>query len=431
MAKQFRPLWFDPQYRASSPELSATIKDFAKRLCDFELSEGLRQRARTDAARKNFLTSVEALACNLMLLTLLDDEDDTALAVPRAHASMWGNGRYANPVYGQHFLDAIDAMAKLGVLGEISKGYRHSVKASAPSLIAPTQRLAGYVSVKDFDPKALRRLDDPEVLILRSGKDDSDQSVAIDYRETRERKLWRGQVQRINRYLDDADIQIVGGEEKVSLGKDGNLVLIHRRSLRRIFNNGNWQSGGRLAGGFWMSMARAERFERIRLNGERIADVDYQQLFPRLAYARAQAEQPDGDIYDIAGDGIGRDGWKMLLNAMLFSDGPLGNWPKGAREHFPKESKLRDAIEMLKRKHAPIAHLFGKGLGYELMRIESDMLIRVVSLLFEHRITALPLHDAVLVARPHAETARKAMQDEFTHRTGSRRAIVSVDFGTI
>lgn len=232
-----------------------------------------------------------------------------------------------------------------------------------------------------------------------------------------------------NTWLRDGDIEVTGGREGLHLGKDGNLVVLHRRSLRRIFNNGNWQHGGRLAGGFWMSMARAERFKRIRLDGERIADVDYGQLFPRLAYVRAQAEQPEGDIYDVAGDETGRDGWKMLLNALLFKGGRLGNWPKGARQHFPEETKLRDAIEMLGQKHAPIAHLFGRGLGFQLMRIESDILISVVSHLFKQGITVLPLHDAVLVARSHAENAKQAMQDEFTHRTGSRCAIVSVDFG--
>lgn len=116
---------------------------------------------------------------------------------------------------------------------------------------------------------------------------------------------------------------------------------------------------------------------------------------------------------------------------MLFANGPLGNWPKGVREHFPEGTKLRDVFEMLQRKHAPIAHLFGTGLGYQLMKAESDILIRVVSHLFKQRITALPLHDAVLVARSHAETARKAMQDEFTLRTGSRCSIVSIDFGPL
>lgn len=129
MTKQFRPLWFDPQYRAKSPELSEAIKSFANHLSNFELSEGLRERARTDAARERF-ASVEALACNLMLVTLMDD--DVALAVPRAHGSMWGKGRYSNPVYGEHFLSSIDVMTSLGVLRKVSTGYRYSEKAKAP-----------------------------------------------------------------------------------------------------------------------------------------------------------------------------------------------------------------------------------------------------------------------------------------------------------
>lgn len=429
MTRQLRPLWFDPQYRARSPELSEAIKKFANHLSDFELSEGLRQRARDDVARKSFLTSVEALACNLMLLALMDE--DVALAVPRAHASMWGKGRYSNPVYGEHFLSSIDVMASLGVLRKVSTGYRYSETAKAPSLVIPTERLAEFLPVAGFSVDLLKRLDEPEVLILKTSKDANDQSEPIDYKDTRRTNLLRGQIRRLNTRLGDANIEITDAERALQLGTDGGLIVLHRRALRRIFNNGSWQDGGRLAGGFWMSMPRAERFERIRLDGERIADVDYRQLFPRLAYVRAQAEQPDDDIYDVAGAKTERDGWKVLLNAMLFANGRLGNWPKGAREHFPERTKLRDAIEMLERKHAPIAHLFGTGLGYQLMRAESDILISVVSHLFKQNITALPLHDAVLVARSHAETARKTMQDEFTHRTRSRCAIVSVDFGKI
>ncbi len=425
MTKHFQPLWFDPQYRARSPELKNSIRAFAKHLSETELSEGLRARARTDTARRKFFESLEAIACNLLLLSLMSD--DVALAVPRSHGFIWGKGRYSNPVYGKHFLDSIDLLAKLGLLRKISTGYRRSATVKAPSLIVPTKRMAKFLSLQSFDVNALKRLDEPEVLILKTGKDEEGQSVPIDYRDTARTKLMRAQVKRINKWLRNASINILDGGGGVHLGKDGQVVVVHRRSLRRIFNNSIWQNGGRLAGGFWMSMSRSERFERIRLDGERIADVDYRQLFPRLAYVRAQAEQPEGDIYDVAGDGSGRDGWKMLLNAMLFADGPLGNWPKGAREHFPAGVKLRDAIDMLKRKHAPIAHLFGTGLGFELMRHESDMLISIMTHLFKNGVTALPLHDAVLVAHTHAETAKQLMQDEFTLRTGSRCAVVSIE----
>lgn len=160
---------------------------------------------------------------------------------------------------------------------------------------------------------------------------------------------------------------------------------------------------------------------------ERIADVDYQQLYPRLAYARAQAEVPKDDFYDVVGDGSSRDGWKILINAMLFAERPLGNWPENARKCFPEGMKLKEALRLIERKHEPIAHLFGSGLGFQLMRSESDMLIAVVSRLFKIGVPALPLHDAVLVAESQAETAREVMEYELALRTGCRRATVKIE----
>jgi hypothetical protein len=39
---------------------------------------------------------------------------------------MWAKGRYSNPVYGQHFLDALDLMARpeVGLVKSLTLGYR-------------------------------------------------------------------------------------------------------------------------------------------------------------------------------------------------------------------------------------------------------------------------------------------------------------------
>lgn len=166
-------------------------------------------------------------------------------------------------------------------------------------------------------------------------------------------------------------------------------------------------------------MERSERFRQITIAGEPIANVDYMQLFPRLAYARALVEQPEGDLYDITGDGSCRDGWKQLTNALLFATKRLRQWPDDTRQHFTEGMTIRAAVEAIKAKHAPITSLFEQGLGFRLMRIESDILVAVVTALFQSGIAALPLHDAVLVTRSHAETAKEIMEDEVRHRTGS------------
>jgi hypothetical protein len=178
-----------------------------------------------------------------------------------------------------------------------------------------------------------------------------------------------------------------------------------------------------------MTMERHSRFQLLRIGGEPVVNVDFSSLFPRLAYVRAQAEQPDDDIYDAIGDGSCRDGWKKLVNALLFAERPLKQWPRNTRKLFPKGLSLKKAIAAIKTKHAAIAPLFEQGLGYELMRHESDMLIIVVNALFERGIAALPLHDSVLVAQSHGNAALNLMEAEFRRRTGAARAYVKIAFG--
>lgn len=419
-------MWFDPLLRAKTNELAHAVQCLRDALLLHETDSGARKRARKKADKEKFGLAVEALACNLILLSAIDS--GPKLAVPRSHDFLWRGNGSANPVYGQHFLCAIDELASLGLIEEERRGYRLSAGMRAPSLIRPSAALAQHLPLAPPDWRSVQQTDGRALIILKEGKDDGGRAASIDFRETAKTRQLAGQMRRINEFLRNANIEVIGQDTGLSLGKDGQVIAPYRRSLRRIFNNANWQHGGRLAGGFWMSVERTERFERIRIDGERIADVDYRQLFPRLAYVRAGQPQPEGDIYDVAGDGSSRDGWKKLMNAMLFADGPLRNWPEGTLQHFPSGTKLREAIEMLAAHHAPIANLFGTGLGFQLMRIESDLLIGIITHLASLGVTALPLHDAVLIAESKADVAADAMQTAFSMWTGSSCAIVSTEF---
>lgn len=420
-----RHMRFDPQLRARTPGLIEAVKHFERHLIAEESKLGLRSRARKDDDRRKFTIAVEAVACNLLLLGVL--HGDVALAVPHDNNMMWGDNRYRNPVYGQHFLSLLALMEGLNFIRRITTGFRVSKLIKAPSLVEATTGLGKHFP--KVTPASFRREQEPEILVLKSGKDEDGNADLVDYPESRKRKELRRQVQRINDWLVNADIGLTDVRPSARLGKDGEIVAAYRRTLRRTFNNNSWRQGGRLAGGFWMTMPRKDRFRRIRLDGHaKLADVDYQQLFPRLAYARAQAAQPTGDLYDVTGDGTGRDGWKLLLNALLFSRRTLTRWPRDCSQHFPGMT-LRAAVALLEQKHQPIAFLFGTGVGFDLMYAESEMLIAVVTHLFANGITALPLHDAVLVAGPHAQAAKTAMEHEFRSGTGQSRAFVKVEFG--
>lgn len=422
MPSQSQPMMFDPQLRAKGAGLRAAVRRLADILLAYEAASASRKRARKEADAAKFYVAVEALACNLILLKATGS--NSKLAVPRSHAVIW----QGNAVLGQHFLAAIDLLSAMGLIAEGRRGYRISAKSKLPSLVEPQERLADHLPLTPPEWRAIRQIDDPVLVILKEGKDEDGNAASIAYRETAQSKKFANQVRRINGFLREADIEVAGQDDSgLSLGRDGQIIAPYRRSLRRIFNNGTWLHGGRLAGAFWLSMPRTER-QRIRIDGQRVTEVDYRQLFPRLAYVRAGAPQPEGDIYDVFGDGTGRDGCKKLMNALLFAKGPLKNWPEDTRQHFPRGMKLRTAVEMLVAKHSPIAHLFGKSVGFQLMRIESDMLIEALAELAIAGVTALPLHDAVLVAQSNADAAQTTLRAVFERWSRSPCAIVSVKF---
>jgi hypothetical protein len=181
-------------------------------------------------------------------------------------------------------------------------------------------------------------------------------------------------------------------------------------------------------------MRRADRFAFLRIctasnpEGERIANVDFGQLFPTLAYHRARRRVPDGDLYDIVGDGVAREGWKTLANALLFADGLMTRWPEETSSHFEKGAKLADALALVRHVHAPIAHLFGTGIGFKLMLMESEILIQALDRFAQQGITALPLHDSVLVAVSETEAAQEIMAEAYAIFTADARAKLKVDF---
>lgn len=448
-------MMFDPRRRASSSsaELQATIASLIASLRQREADLGLRQRARKEKDRRSFCLAVECLVCNLLSLALLTGSatSTTALAVPRSSGKMWGTQgrRYASPVYGQHFLDVLDLMARpeVGLIEKVTHGYHFADRGGGgdtrqSTTIRPTPALqARVLSQAPISWNSFSRASEPEVLVLKGRKDPATgRAQAIDYQDTATTRRRRKAVLRLNAWLQSAPVMLLVGDGAAGLltSEDGWLIDPTRRSLRRIFNNGDWTQGGRLFDGFWENMRRADRFRFIRIGtpahpeGVSPANVDFAQLFPTLAYHHMQHEPPpEGDLYDIEGDGSNRAGWKKLLNALLFASEPMmTHWPRGVAELFPRGTRLRDAVKTITAVHAPIAPLFGTAIGFRLMLIESETLLAALGQLQLRGVTALPLHDSVLVAASEAETARDIMAEAFGQfNEGTRRAKLQIDFG--
>lgn len=420
-------LQFDPLARANNKRLAAEIAKLVDLLLTIEHKLGLRQRARRPADHSNFALAAEALVCNLLLSA---QANNAVLAVPRGHTMMWGKSRYRNTVYGGHFVYLLDLFSELRFVSEVTKGYRITNTIKQPTTIKTTKRF-----LRRFDISAVRaswftQAEEPEVLLLKSSKDAEGVSSLIDYNETARTAKLRKEIRDINAFIKTAKTSLLTQDGEALLDEDRWVIGSHQRSVRRIFNNGSWDEGGRLFGGFWMNMERSQRFVSIRIEGKRIANVDFSALFPRLAYTLAKAKPPRGDLYEYKKVSAKREGWKKITNALLFASRPMKNWPMETKHHFSDEVKLSTAIGAIKEKHAKIAKLFEQGIGYRLMRIESDMLIKILCRLRDEGVVALPLHDSVLVAKPFAALTKRLMESEFKRFTGST-GVVTIDTGRL
>ncbi|AZO61234.1 MAG: hypothetical protein E5Y51_05660 [Mesorhizobium sp.] len=411
----------DPYRRAKGANLKAAVAGLVRDLEAAEMRLGLRKRQRDDEARDRFRLAVEVLACNFLVIQMT--ASDSPLAVPKSSAAMWGPAHSKPKIYGKHFLDALNVLEhpQIGMIERVATGYRFEAGTGGLSTVRARPKLLTTLAVSVDGWDGFTREPPTEVLILKASKAKGEVAVELDYRETGRTRKLRKEVEVINEYLSSAPIHLNGGPGH--LDEDGQPVDPTKRFVRRIFNNGVWTEGGRLYGAFWETMPKAMRRELLRIGsakepaGEPIANVDYGQLFPRLAYVRADISDPPAELYDVFGDGSSRAGVKKLLNALLFHKGRLTHWPIGTAKYFGG-MKLADAVAAIYSAHQPIAHLFGTGIGHKLAFMESNILIEVLVRLRFRNIVALPLHDAVLVAQSNAETAKHEMEEAFAAALG-------------
>lgn len=96
----------------------------------------------------------------------------------------------------------------------------------------------------------------------------NDNGALLQYDDTEQTRSYRRDMEFINGSLASADISYsdhYSGSQTVDI-KD--------RYLRRCFNNGSFSLGGRLFGGFWMSMSKANR-RAIQIQGSQTLTLDF------------------------------------------------------------------------------------------------------------------------------------------------------------
>lgn len=298
-----------------------------------------------------------------------------------------------------------------------------STRRGQVSTIAASSQLKALLTASGITPAHIGRAEGEELIIVNrttrgfvNRLEDGEEVVRygkvthrVDYvREVIGLRRTREDLKAINKVLHAADLQFLGDEPTIDTSQ---------RTLKRVFSlpgdvhvhSFKFNTGGRLFGGWWQRVTRAQR-HLIRINGEPVVEVDYSQLFPRLACLKAGVVLPLGDVYAVPDFEPYRTGIKKLVNALIFASKPLVRLPKDiSKDELPTGLKLPELRSAILAHQPLLAAGFEKGLGLGLMFTESTILLGVLKRLMAQQVIALPLHDAVIVPMSKIPEATKAM----------------------
>jgi hypothetical protein len=414
---------FNPFLCAKTDNLMALIAEVQVQMSGYEAYYETRRRARRLADQATYDRTVEAILCDLCAV-FLEPADKDSIHLPLSNKVLRSKSRYKGTALGKTLPDILKIMAAPEMdfvvvekghstfkivddeLNVAFAGGRQTLVKPGPKLLSRIERFG--ITRDDIGPAP-----EEEVIILRAPKHHSNSLAQYQEYEDNETTLaLRQQMTGINAWLDTADITCSHPQVDPK----------HRR-LRRIFNNSDFAQGGRLYGGFWQAMSSDERQEHILIEDDWCVELDYGQMSLLLLYAEAQAQDhvPVGDLYDLSEYGITaecRKGIKKVMQAIINSPEIPRRLPKGSRKHFPSRINLKDIIRAVEKKHPVIFPLMTSGIGMQLFRKESDILVDVLEALRSVGIVALPVHDAVVVRDDNSDKAKAVMKKVFRGHTG-------------
>lgn len=384
----------------------ALAGDIADELLAYETRNQLRQRKRKPADLTAFENAVGGIVSNLAHFTLFPPEAGEII-LPMGHPRAI-RVETSVPGFGAALPTIVSAMEAIGVLRRTEPEAARFATTIAPTPAFGNEVLARQIGGDDFE---WRRIGDS---LRLSQKDAKGRRTRLPVPQSSKAVSHRQEVEAINDWLAGADISYAG-----------NLPLdVRDRRLVRCFNQPphvaipSLDYGGRLFGGFWQRHGWEVR-QHIRIGGEPVVEIDYGQMFPRLAYAEAGKETPTADLYAIAGLEDCRATVKKAFNALLFKVGTMRRWPREILDGLPEGWTGADLRRAILDRHTGLLDLVGTGIGYRLFHDESTIICAVLMRCMVAGIVVLPVHDAVVCPASAVQVVGSIMEEEAVRHSGT------------
>lgn len=191
--------------------------------------------------------------------------------------------------------------------------------------------------------------------------------------------------------------------------------------MRRIFAHGSLSKGGRFYGPWWQNVPSTYR-QRLVINDDAIAEVDYSGIATVCLYARLGVDPGQADMYDIGIDYTGpndprRKIVKKFHNAKL---NDMQGWLQPTKAELTLLGlSLQELHTRLEARHPAIYPYYGSGIGLEMQFVDSQIAEAVMLRFLDMGEVCLTIHDSFIVKRHLQHKLKAVMQEEFEHITGA------------
>ncbi|WP_245581790.1 hypothetical protein [Rhizobium ruizarguesonis] len=284
------------------------------------------------------------------------------------------------------------------------------------TVVASTLLFRQLVAAHGVSLADIHHLEGRETIELWAGSRRSGHKTPVDYVDCREADKMRAEMAQINGALNKANILLDGRQTAP-------VQLVRKFRVDQPEDAGRFDRHGRLYGGFWEDLPKEQR-HLLTIGGEPVVDLDFASMFIQLAYCRQGLQPPSGDLYAIPGLEEHRKAVKSLMVSLFFRNAEARRLPAGSKETLPSGWSMERFKAAAAALHPAIAHLFDTNVGFELMALESEILVGILLELASKGVAALPMHDGIMVAASHKELAVETMQNVSARKVGRSLPVV-------
>lgn len=408
---------FQPYRAPLTDAAKAIVADVINQIQNYEQFLKLRKRRRKKVDQATFEDTISAIVCDLIHRYCQDPSGRVSVSL--SNRTLGRKSRYRAPALGKTLPTLLGHLsAPEMAFVKMTKGSRREVIGEDDvfryegqlTTIQAGPRLTQRIEEHDLAFEDLTRSETEEIIVLKAKKRHrKDNGKWIEYEDTSDTLRYRKDLQSINRGLALSDLVFYDYSDPP--------IDQNARRLVRIFNNDSFSQGGRLWGGFWANLKKDVRRNDILIVGEPIVELDYGQMTLRLLYGKVGAPMPEGDLYDIRSLGS-REGVKKIIIAALSVNKRQFRMPQGARKYFSDDITYEHVLTTISEHHAAVSDYFFKGIGMELMFMETEILIDVLLKVQAQGMVALPFHDGVLTSQSTAQAVKEIMEEVFKKKIG-------------